>query len=113
MRKELKPLLENRITVKAVFSNRGWKTGYMGDSLETLLFTNVCDFAGNVLTDHIWLNSTKGFEKLDLQIGNIVIFEARVKSYSKGYKGRDIELRFEKPVTTDYKFSHPTKIKKV
>lgn len=65
---------------------------------------------GEIKEDHIWLNLTKEFEKLEpyLKEGVIVEFDARIKLYKKGYINRRLniyDLRY------DYKLSHPTRVK--
>jgi len=68
---------------------------------------------GEKATDHLWFNLTKGFEALgELNEGDVIEFDARVKSYQAGYRGRDIERELDNPPRTDYKLSHPTKIEK-
>jgi hypothetical protein len=42
--------------------------------------------------------------------GDMLEFEARVKSYRKGYVNKNLSIHQEKQ---DYKLSHPTKIKRV
>ena len=64
-----------------------------------------------VVTDHLWFNFTKGFSNIESQLteGVEVEFTARVKQYTKGYKGYRDDVY--KPIEVDYKLSHPTKIK--
>ena len=62
-----------------------------------------------LVSEHLWFNLIKSFEKLDLRENDIVQFDARVKKYEKGYKGYRDDVY--KPIETDYKLSHPTKIK--
>ncbi|MGE5411002.1 MAG: hypothetical protein ACM3MI_08580, partial [Clostridiales bacterium] len=82
---------------------------------ETVLLKNVQDSSGKVLTDHLWFNLTTGFEKLNLKEGDRIQFDARVKSYTKGYKGRLAKiLNPSKPKEKkDFKLSHPTRILKL
>jgi len=42
----------------------------------------------------------------------MIQFDARVKSYIKGYRGYRDDI-YDKPLSIDYKLSHPTKIKKI
>jgi hypothetical protein len=96
---------------RAVFSRLGKKVNYKGYSEETILLKNIVDVETNKLvTDHVWFNFTKGFEKISLVEGTLVEFEARVKEYKKGYVNKTLKINNS---TTDYKLSHPTKIKKI
>ncbi len=99
---------EKRYTYTGTFVREGRKNGYKGTE-RTLLFKNVKDSEGNLITEHLWFNYTKGFEKANLNEGDIVEFSARVSEYEKGYKGRRWDVY--KPIETDYKLSYPTKIK--
>ncbi len=71
------------------------------------------------MTDHLWLNYTKGFQALgQLTAGDKIQFEARIKEYWKGYVGNrtdefGLPLSMSHPPRKDYKLSHPTKIKRV
>ncbi len=83
----------------------------MGDE-RTVLLKDICDAGGVIVCDHLWFNLTKAFALLNLQPGDRVQFDARVKKYVKGYFGRRDDV-FDKPAEVDYKLSHPTKVTKV
>jgi hypothetical protein len=108
MREALKDIDGIRKRFSGTFVRFGKKRGWKGIEIKTLLFENITT-EGNVVCDHIWFTITKEFERLDLQEGDRVSFEARVKHYWKGYKGRreDDDLP---PITKDYKLSHPKNI---
>lgn len=110
MRKELMSLNGERNVFTGEFSRFGTKQGYKGME-RTVLLKNVKDFRGEVVTDHLWFNFTKGFANIEslLVEGVEVEFNARVKQYTKGYMGYREDVY--KPIETDYKLSHPTKIK--
>jgi len=111
LRTELKKLDEQRELFTGVFKKYGLKSGYKGPSTETILLTAIRDGNGNLISDHLWFNMTKGFEQLgSLKEGDIVRFEARVKRYRKGYINRQAGIDQSK---FDYKLSHPTKIVRV
>lgn len=56
-----------------------------------------------LISDHIWLNLTLGFNRLGiLTKGDIVAFDGRVATYQKGY--------YLKGYSKDYKISHPSKV---
>jgi len=108
MRKELGNINGVRKRFIATFIRYGSKQPYRGAPITTLLFGNVRDKYGKVYSDHIWFTTTKGFEKYNFNEGDNVCFDARVKEYWKGYRGNREE--YDKPVTKDYKLSHPNNI---
>lgn len=110
-RKTLKKMDGERLKFYGTFERFGTKNGYMGIQKTVLLVDVKLAETDQIVTQHLWFNLTKGFEKLDLQIGDKVEFHARVKEYTKGYVGRRLEVY--KPIETDYKLSHPTKLKKL
>ena len=111
MRKKLKKISEEiRATYTGTFKRFGFKNGYKGP-IETVLLLDIKDSSGNTITDHLWFNKTKGFSSINPQEGDIIQFDARVKKYTKGYFGYDFIKQIENPPQTDYKLSHPTKIK--
>lgn len=90
----------------------GSKPGFQGHApVPTILLLEVNDLAGQIRTDHLWFTLTKGFEEAKLQPGDRIRFAARVKPYTKGYRGRrddDDDNNFG--VTKDWRLSHPTNI---
>jgi hypothetical protein len=111
MRKNLAEEKGKRKKFKAIFVRLGKKVNYKGYSEDTILLKDVLDLENNKLvTDHCWFSYTKGFEKISLTEGAALEFEARVKEYKKGYVRKDLKINNR---TTDYKLSHPTKIRKV
>lgn len=110
MRKKLKKIENERASFTGEFERFGIKNGYRGP-LKTVLLVNVKDRKGKLITDHLWFNLTKGFDNLDLEEGDIIKFDARVKSYLKGYKGYRDDVY--KPLEYDYKLSYPSKVKKI
>lgn len=111
MREKLKKKYLERETFTGTFVRTGKKNSF-GYTKETLLFSDIQDKDGVVVADHLWFAMGKQFTQLKLQTGDKVKFDARIKSYRKGYKGYREDV-FGKPVTVDYKLSHPTKIKKL
>ena len=111
MRKKLALEKGKRKVFRANFVRIGKKINYKGYSEETILVRNVFDIELNrEVADHVWFSYTKGFEKITLTEGVQLEFEARVKEYTKGYVRKDLKINNR---TTDYKLSHPTKIKKI
>lgn len=111
MRKKLADKEGARKVFTAIFSRLGKKAGYTGYSVETILLRKVTDVAtGELVTDHLWFTFTKGFQLFGLKEGDVLEFEARVKSYTKGYVNKRLAIDKEK---RDYKLSNPTKIKRL
>jgi hypothetical protein len=111
MRDALAPRNHTRSTFRGTFARFGTKAGWVGRQEETLLLTDLCDATGARVCDHLWFNLTKQFEALQLQPGDRVQFDARVKAYMKGYFGRREEVYTSTEM--DFKLSHPTQVTKV
>lgn len=110
MRKELAAQAGERKKFRATFSRIGKKTNFKGDIEETILLKDVREADTNEpVADHLWFSYTKSFEKIPLTEGTVLEFEARVKKYAKGYVNKALHVNQK---STDYKLSHPTKIKK-
>lgn len=109
MRKKLQNIAGTRKRFIATFERYGTKPAYKGPPIKTLLFVNIRDVHSDNFADHIWFTTNKQFEKLELKEGDNICFDARVKIYYKGYKGRREDLNLP-PVTKDYKLSHPTNV---
>jgi len=111
MRKELAKEEGQRKKFRAVFSRLGKKTSYKGYSEDTLLLKNIVDTeTSRIVADHVWFTFSKGFEKIALEEGVVIEFEARVKEYRKGYVNNQYGINKS---AKDFKLSHPTKIKAV
>ena len=113
MREKLKNIEGVRNRFIATFIRYGQKAAYKGYPIVTLLFENVRDKYGEVFTEHIWFTTNKSFEKFNFNEGDNIVFDARVKTYIKGYIGRnnDWDDSYDiKTVTKDYKLSHPNNI---
>jgi hypothetical protein len=111
MRKQLESREGKRSTYRGRFERFGKKSGYRGP-IDTLLLTNIEDRSGNSVCDHIWFTVGKQFSELVLQSGDIVQFDARSASYTKGYKGRRDDV-YDSPISKDFRLSNPTKVSKV
>ena len=108
MRTELKKLNKTRLTIIGKVEGFGTKKAFKGPPIKTLLLTHVRAKEGDQLTDHLWF--TDGVWSKDLEEGDIVQLDARVKPYQKGYRGHNIEALIDNPLRTDYKLSHPSKV---
>ena len=98
---------EERHMFYGTFSRYGIKNGYRG-TLKTVLLIDVKNENKQLVTNHLWFNFTKGFEKLNLQPGDKVKFFGRVKPYVKGYLGRKTDVFA--PIKFDYLINYPTRI---
>jgi hypothetical protein len=114
VREELAKVCGQRKSFQGVFVRFGRKPGYKG-SETTILLTHICDIASRKLvTDHVWLTMGKQLQKLDLKVGDILRFDARVTEYLKGYQGRRDEDDYDcKPVESDFRLSFPSKLRKI
>lgn len=116
MREELRKYEGQRLTYTAKVEKYGIKHQPFGyRPKKTVLLTEVkCVTNKNIQTDHLWMIVGKKIETLNLKEGDIVQFDARVKQYYKGYKGRVDEDYWDKPpVEKDYRLSTPSKVKLV
>lgn len=96
--------LGRRVEERSTFTGRFVRFGSKPGRLETILLADIADRFGNVLTDHLWFNRTKGFIDLGpLRAGDRVMFDARVKTYRKA--GRVVRI--------DYKLSYPSQVRRV
>jgi hypothetical protein len=90
------------------FVKMGKKISYHGYNEETVLLRDIVDIEENkIVAHHVWFAYTKTFQKLSLEQGVCVEFEARVKKYTKGFVNSRYKIDNR---TMDYKLSHPTKI---
>ncbi len=109
MRRQLQKQEGERKKFQAIFVKLGTKAGYHGYSQETVLLKHIIDTeTKTIITDHVWFSYTKGFQIPGLVEGSPIEFEARIKIYTKGYVNPRYKIDQR---TTDYKLSHPTKIR--
>lgn len=113
MREELKEIHGVRAEFRAEIARFGTKSGYKGSRpIPTVLLRNIRDAGGKLVTDHLWFTVGKTLEDLKLVEGDEITFQARVTDYIKGYRGYREDV-YDKPIETDYRLSHPTKVAKV
>lgn len=110
MRQQLQKLEGKRGRFTGVFCRYGNKAVWKGITLKTILLKDI-KHNGRLVCDHLWFNLTKEFDNLSLKEGTQIAFDARVKSYYKGYQGYREDV--DKPVEMDFKLSHPTKVQVV
>jgi hypothetical protein len=112
MREELASREGERERFTATFERFGKKSAFKGPPKTTLLMRDIKDARGDVMTDHLWFNLTVELAGLRLRRGDVIAFDGRSASYTKGYRGRreDIDAPAE---SVDYRLSHPTRIEVV
>ena len=109
MRNELKRIgSEERHTFTAVVEKFSLKNGFRGLPLRTILLTSV-KCGEEYVANHVWLTCGKRFYSAILLPGDLIQFDARIKEYEKGYKGKREDVY--KPIKKDFCLSYPTKIK--
>lgn len=108
MRKVLGESQGERKRFTAVFVRIGKKTNYNGYSEDTILLQKITDLSENkIVADHVWFTFSKVFEEAGIREGDLIAFDARVKSYKKGYVNKALKVTKRKE---DFKLSNPTKV---
>jgi hypothetical protein len=93
---------------KATFARYGQKA-FKQHVKATLLLIDVIDvLTKEVATEHLWFTMGKKFCALGLVEGDIVIFEARVDTYLKGYIHDEFDVKYK-----DYHLVYPSKLTKI
>jgi len=111
MRKKLKQYYNQRTSFTGTFVRYGMKRGFNGLPLKTMLLSDIRLLnQDKVLADHLWFTVGKRLGSLELKEGDVISFDARVTSYQKGYKGFREDV-FDKPISTDFRLSYPTRVK--
>lgn len=107
-RRELAAREGDRLHFRGRVERFGEKCAFRGPDLKTILLMDVV-FADTGLpaADHLWF--TVGKWARSTRIGDTLEFDGRIERYIKGYAGRRDDI-FDKPISTDYRLAHPTKI---
>ncbi|MBA7569366.1 hypothetical protein ES708_11105 [subsurface metagenome] len=119
MRSGLEKYNKERHRFIARFERMGSKSAYRGPDIQTVLLVEVRDFyTEELLTEHLWFNYTKAFHTLHrngkLNPGDIISFDARVKTYLKGYRGRRNDFYEDfSPIAVDFHLTYPTRIERI
>jgi hypothetical protein len=111
MRKLLKQQEGRRGEFRATVAQFGTKSAFRGPDLPTMLLRDVKDETGQIVTDHLWMTVGKQLSRLNVQVGEEIVFVARVTRYEKGYKGFREDV-FAAPPSTDYRLSYPTNVRR-
>lgn len=97
-----------RRVFRGIVSGFGKKNVFKGPKRMTVLLTSLVETSsGEEVADHQWL--TLGLPFPIVHLGDTVEFEAEVKEYVKGYKGK-VRHRF-KPLEIDYSLTNLTNIR--
>jgi len=110
MRIELQSLEGRKVQFIATFVKYGTyrSNGVAGRSI---LLQNLKTVSGQLLSDHIWINYTAGFDAIgELLRGDKVRFTAIVKTYLKGYFGHNIDDRLKRETGLDYRLAFPRNV---
>ena len=113
MREKLLPLEGRRCTFQATFERFGNKRAYRGPPLVTMLFKDIKGTGGEVLADHVWFIRRKRLDGLLLQPGESIEFDATVKRYTKGYRGRRDDDEDHAPIGEDFCLANPNKFRRL
>jgi hypothetical protein len=84
MRKRLKQQMGRRGEFRATVAQFGTRRAFRGSDLSTMLLK---DETGQMVTDHLWMTVGKQLSRLTVQVGEELVFVARVTRYEQGYKG--------------------------
>jgi hypothetical protein len=65
---------------------------------KTVILKNIMSLDGKIIHDHLCCNLTRSLERLDLQEGDVVRFDAIATAYSKRckYEWEELEYKFNK-----------------
>ena len=111
MRRALQKLNGERLKFKATVKRFGAKNNYFGPPIITILLVDISLADTNqIVTNHLWLTMGKTLDKLKLEPGDTIEFEARVGEYLKGYSNNSGDVDHRR---LDYKLFRPTKFKKL
>ena len=108
MRKELSKINGVRAKFTATISRTGKKNNFRGAPSETVLFTDVRNEKGELVTEHVWFTVGENLKAVFKNIGRSVSFNARVTPYTKGHKGYKMDVI--KAKEEDFKLSNPTNV---
>jgi hypothetical protein len=112
MRNLLKKQEGRRGEFRGTVALYGAKTAFRGPDIPTVMLKDVRDETGEIVTDHLWMTVGKQLTCLNVQVGEEIVFAARVTPYEKGYKGHREDV-YDAPRSIDYRLSNPTKIRRV
>ena len=111
MREKLKAMgVNSRHVFYGTFMAYGLGKTQSGETQKTLLFQKIKDENGDEVADHIWMWDARSFNYFEFRNGDVIKFEATIKKYWKGYRGKRDDG--EKSVRTkDYELVHPSNVR--
>ncbi len=102
MRTDLQSLEGKRATFIATFSRRDVFKTNRGFRAKAVL-KDVKDVQFKPLTDHVSITDQASLQLMAfLKEGDLIVFNAGVRKYHKGYHGDDIDIRLKHPDSVDY-----------
>jgi hypothetical protein len=111
MREALRPLEGLRITIIGRVAKFGCRP--LGFNLygETVMLEGVTGGDGALLIDHVWINVGARMETLDIRMGDVLTFTARVRPYTKHQRvvWKNGTFKFTH-ATLDYKLANPSRV---
>ena len=108
-RRKLKKLEGDRLRFTARVERYGFKPKGLGLAVQTILLSDVrLENSGDMVADHLWFQGGKWCD--GVLPGSRIAFDAKVRAYTKGYKGQRDDVD-GKPVTKDWQLSWPSKVK--
>ena len=63
-----------------------------GEKKKTILFTNVRDEKGKIVTDHVWVKEDSYLKDQTLTKGKVYTFEAKIGTYNRGRTATEFSL---------------------
>jgi hypothetical protein len=87
MRRQLQPLVDQKVTAVGRIGRYGLKSEYIGGDTVTVLLQNILLHHSDVTAelDHAWLKCGKTFARLNIPTGSLIGFHCHVKKYWKGH----------------------------
>jgi len=102
MRTDLQSLEGRRATFIATFSRRDvfmTKWGWQGK----VVLKHIKDVQFKPVADHVSITDQSSLQMMAfLKEGDLIVFNAGVQEYYRGYHGDDIDLRLKHPDSVDY-----------
>lgn len=87
MKKRVKKITKERKNFSGIFEGHFIENDFFGNQIKKIVFSNITDFNGNLIKNKQEFIYSNDFIKNDLQIGDTVLFDARITQKTKGYIG--------------------------
>lgn len=76
-----------------------YKDRATGEEKTSILFRDLKDEDGNILSDHVWVKEDSYIKKTTLEKGRIYSFEAKVGTYNRGRTSKDYQINKLRHIT--------------